>query len=735
MADLHKPGPQNFLDPAPTDLRLSAFRPDNMATEYRYPDLRQQESSGREAPADWFPLPKHESANWPRTLSNAIVPTESWDLYGAERRMKSNDASGYPRGSEAPMSVGHGAGVELGNDRVRGRSLENPTHDANNVPSSPSSLRPSGAFSAARPSSSGRSNVAFTTSPKFQPFDELPCLSKAALGSGFNHPGYDDGPNARLDAIDANDPVHPQKSFGNNPMLWPMEKTPSVEHISPLHNPVPYTYSSELSDAHPAFPSRLQPSLRSDIFGPLDNILPATPSVNNINTTARPSSMGSVSTTNNKDSLSAARIAFHKAGDLLSDVSERPGRLSERFPKVDSVQPPFNPFNFGAEYVQTHSGGAMNNGGNRGDRDAFSRGGAVGVGSGGFGEGDMKMRLGSGGSRAPANAMADGRGVRGGYIRRNPQEMNYIYGEMNAAPLAHLPSSDRQILADPLELAQRMNELSLNAGTYTNSNGGAKERGGPDFGPWLDPADIDRVSPLMPGPHGKPVSAPASLWPASTSPQPSAGTANPATARTPERNLQSAPSSLGRGETTSKMPASLAHKGLNPPHFDLNPVNARFFVIKSYTEDDVHKSLKYDIWASTEIGNRRLDKAFRENENKGPIYLFFSVNTSGHFCGMAQMITPVDYSTSSNVWAQDKWKGVFKVRWIFVKDIPNAQLRHIRVINNDNKPVTNSRDTQEIFAEPGCEMLRMFYEYRNRTSILDDFEWYDQKQTARGRES
>jgi hypothetical protein len=47
---------------------------------------------------------------------------------------------------------------------------------------------------------------------------------------------------------------------------------------------------------------------------------------------------------------------------------------------------------------------------------------------------------------------------------------------------------------------------------------------------------------------------------------------------------------------------------------------------------------------------------------------------------MAQMLTPVDYTTSSSVWAQDKWKGVFKVKWVFVKDIPNGQLRHIRVV-------------------------------------------------------
>lgn len=53
--------------------------------------------------------------------------------------------------------------------------------------------------------------------------------------------------------------------------------------------------------------------------------------------------------------------------------------------------------------------------------------------------------------------------------------------------------------------------------------------------------------------------------------------------------------------------------------------------------------------------------------------------SSGHFCGVAEMLTPVDYTRSSTVWAQDKWKGVIKVKWIFVRDIPNAALRHIRL--------------------------------------------------------
>jgi hypothetical protein len=110
---------------------------------------------------------------------------------------------------------------------------------------------------------------------------------------------------------------------------------------------------------------------------------------------------------------------------------------------------------------------------------------------------------------------------------------------------------------------------------------------------------------------------------------------------------------------------------------------------------------------------------------------------------MAEMLTPVDYTRSSTVWASDKWKGVFKVRWIFVRDIPNANLRHIRLKlvtshpararphcetnsnTQERKPVTNSRDTQELLPDAGQEMLRIFSTHPARTSLLQDFAFYE----------
>lgn len=155
----------------------------------------------------------------------------------------------------------------------------------------------------------------------------------------------------------------------------------------------------------------------------------------------------------------------------------------------------------------------------------------------------------------------------------------------------------------------------------------------------------------------------------------------------------------------------------------------RYFVIKSYSEDDIHRSIKYEIWCSTEHGNKRLDQAFRDAEAEGGhIYLLFSVNGSGHFCGVAQMTSAVDYNSVSSVWHQDKWKGKFSLRWIYVKDVPNAQLRHIRLENNENKSVTNSRDTQEVPNAKGQQVLQIIHTYVHSTSIFDDMEFYEQRQ-------
>ncbi len=55
-------------------------------------------------------------------------------------------------------------------------------------------------------------------------------------------------------------------------------------------------------------------------------------------------------------------------------------------------------------------------------------------------------------------------------------------------------------------------------------------------------------------------------------------------------------------------------------------------------------------------------------------------------------------------------------------------LRHIRLLNTpERKPITNSRDTQELHYEAGVEVLQIFLDHqtKSKTSLLQDFAYYE----------
>ncbi|KAM0906921.1 hypothetical protein ACQ4PT_016458 [Festuca glaucescens] len=194
----------------------------------------------------------------------------------------------------------------------------------------------------------------------------------------------------------------------------------------------------------------------------------------------------------------------------------------------------------------------------------------------------------------------------------------------------------------------------------------------------------------------------------------------------------------------------------NRDDFQLVYPNAKFFVIKSYSEANVHKSIKYGVWSSSLLGNRRLGRAFKDaqmittsssamkrsqsafsSKNTSssalcPVFLFFSVSRSSHFCGVAEMVGPVDFQKDMDFWSQDKWTGSFPVKWHIIKNIPNATLQPILLYNNEHKPVTFSRDTQEIHYGPGTCMLKIFKSTIANECLLDHFTVYEEEE-ARGR--
>lgn len=71
----------------------------------------------------------------------------------------------------------------------------------------------------------------------------------------------------------------------------------------------------------------------------------------------------------------------------------------------------------------------------------------------------------------------------------------------------------------------------------------------------------------------------------------------------------------------------------NRDDFQVVYTNAKFFVIKSYSEADIHKSIKYGVWSTSSVGNLKLDTAFRDaqviaasSSTLCPVLLFFSVS-------------------------------------------------------------------------------------------------------------
>ncbi|ODQ58670.1 hypothetical protein WICANDRAFT_32855, partial [Wickerhamomyces anomalus NRRL Y-366-8] len=160
----------------------------------------------------------------------------------------------------------------------------------------------------------------------------------------------------------------------------------------------------------------------------------------------------------------------------------------------------------------------------------------------------------------------------------------------------------------------------------------------------------------------------------------------------------------------------------------------RFFVIKSFNEQDIISSFTHEVWSSTDLGNNRLSKAFNSmrNSNLKRIFLFFSVNGSGQFCGIAEMKSKIVKKNDGNnevdddIWLDSsRWKGKFKIQWLLIKEIFILDILKFQLIYNSNnhnefemRPVTNSRDTQELPFEIGEQMIQIFKDVDSKTSFL-----------------
>ena len=162
--------------------------------------------------------------------------------------------------------------------------------------------------------------------------------------------------------------------------------------------------------------------------------------------------------------------------------------------------------------------------------------------------------------------------------------------------------------------------------------------------------------------------------------------------------------------------------------------NSKFFVIKSLTEEDIHKSIKYEVWCTSRLGNFTLNNAFYSTRQKGGnVYLLFSCNGSGRFVGIAKMKTGCDKNKSFHLWTQDnKWIGLFGVEWLLIKDVPLKEFNSIiiRMKDGEIRPISYARNTQEIPYQQAKVIIEKINKYQNSNTILEHFELYDIRQES-----
>lgn len=194
--------------------------------------------------------------------------------------------------------------------------------------------------------------------------------------------------------------------------------------------------------------------------------------------------------------------------------------------------------------------------------------------------------------------------------------------------------------------------------------------------------------------------------------------------------------------------------GLTPQSLATIPARARFLVMKSFYEDDVHKAVKFSMWSSTPQGNEKLQKLYEEAQEEAkslsrdgtgvdatgkslvPVYLLYSVNKSKGFTGIAEMTGPVDFDAKVDYWMpredgsgrSDRWRGAFPIRWITIKDVPNTQFQDLVFQGTaTHRPIIFSRDATEVPYAEACQFVRRFTNFCAPSTLLQDMEFYDRE--------
>ena len=135
---------------------------------------------------------------------------------------------------------------------------------------------------------------------------------------------------------------------------------------------------------------------------------------------------------------------------------------------------------------------------------------------------------------------------------------------------------------------------------------------------------------------------------------------------------------------------------------------SQFFIIKSYNKENIEKSRKHSVWATTISNSNKLNEAFK----KGNVILIFSVNCSQSYKGYAIMTSCTADSPSNNWQIENNIKlgGDFSVVWLCYCELNSSKAKHLQNAKKNNDPVNKSRDCTELSYSCGYELCKLCFE-------------------------
>ncbi|KAK0629034.1 YT521-B-like domain-containing protein [Bombardia bombarda] len=152
--------------------------------------------------------------------------------------------------------------------------------------------------------------------------------------------------------------------------------------------------------------------------------------------------------------------------------------------------------------------------------------------------------------------------------------------------------------------------------------------------------------------------------------------------------------------------------------------DTRFFMVKSFNEDNVRKCMEDGVWATQTKNGPVLTGAFA---NCRHVILFFSINKSRAFQGYARMATAPSPDTPRPKWMSGiHWdtSPPFRVEWLSRTSVEFFRIGHLRNAYNEDLPVLVGKDGQEIEEECGRQLLyemESYVEARNGSGSNDRY--------------